>query len=127
MSDKTIVEKMLFKPGQTLLLVDAPDGYEATMGALPDGARVLRQEADQADVIQVFVKSKADLLARVPPLRAAVKPGGIIWITYPKGGAKAGMEIHRDIIWELVREMGLQLVAAISVDDVWSALRAKVV
>ena len=126
MSDKTVVEKLLLKAGQTLLLVNAPDGYEGTIGRLPAGAAVLRQPAGAPDVIQVFAKSKADLLASLPPLKGLAKPNGIIWITYPKGGAKAGTDVNRDIIWALVREMGLDLVANFSVDSVWSALRAKV-
>ena len=125
MSDKTIVQKLLLKPGQTLRLVNAPEGYEATLGPLPEGARALRHADGPADVIQVFIRSRVDFDALVPPLRQALAPKGILWVTYPKGGAKAGVDVNRDSIWARAREVGMDAVSNFAVDETWSALRIK--
>jgi hypothetical protein len=123
--DKTIARKLLLRPGQTLLLVNAPDGYEVTIGALPEGSRVVRQAAGPVEVIQVFIRSRADFDSLVPPLRSALAPKGILWVAYPKGGAKAGVDVNRNSIWARAREVSMDAVANFAVDDVWSALRIK--
>ena len=43
---------------------------------------------------------------------------------YPKAG-QLGTDLNRDRLWEAGRAHGLEAVAQVSVDDVWSALRFK--
>lgn len=53
----------------------------------------------------------------------AVKPGGLIWIAYPKGTSKIKTDISRDKGWDVVHQAGLRGISLISLDDVWSAIR----
>ena len=44
-SGTPLPKKLGIKPGSTVALVGAPEGFEATLGALPEGASVVRRAA----------------------------------------------------------------------------------
>ena len=46
-----------------------------------------------------------------------------LWFAYPKGSSKIKCDINRDILREAGTIYGIATVAAISVNDTWSALR----
>ncbi len=127
MSDKTVAEKLLIKPGQKILLVHPPTGYRALLGAIPKDVAVLKEAADAVDLIQVFVGSREDLEEQLPRLKPLLAPKGLLWVTYHKGTSKQKSDINRDSIAAYAATIGLQAVAMISVDEDWSALRLKVV
>ncbi len=45
MSDKTIAQKLMLKGGHSALIVNAPKGYLQSIGALPDGVKILSPPA----------------------------------------------------------------------------------
>ena len=126
MSDKSIAEKLLIKPGRTVLFVNAPPGYRTRIGALPPNTTILKSGGAPAEVIQVFVKSRAELEAELPKLKRALAPNGLLWVSYAKGTSKMKGDINRDSIAAYAHTIGMEGVAMISIDDDWSALRLKV-
>ena len=125
MAGRSIAKKLFLKEGVTLLLVDAPRGYKKLLGSIPKGAVVRGGNAGPAHIIQLFVRSRKELERRVRPARAALAPGGTLWVTYPKGSSTLKSDINRDSIAAYARTLGMRPVAIISVDDDWSALRLK--
>ena len=125
MAEKTILEKLMVKAGRRFLLVNPPPGYTARMGSVPEGARLAAENDGPADILQVFVDSRAALEAQLPRLKALLAPGGALWVTYYKGGARVKTDINRDSINAYAATLGLQGVAMIAVDEDWSALRLK--
>ncbi len=125
MSEKSIAARLLIKPGYRVLLVNAPERYEGKIGELPDRVNVLRDSNDPVDLIQVFVKSRQDLEARLGKLKNLLKPNGLLWVSYPKGTSKIKADINRDSINAYANTIGLQGVAMISIEETWSALRLK--
>jgi len=125
MSDKTIAQKLFIKPGNTILLVNPPEGYLARMGELPDGTILRNVSSEPVEVIQVFVADRAELEGHLPRLKELMKPKGMLWVTYHKGTSKVKTDIHRDTINAYAHSIGLQGVAMISIDDDWAALRLK--
>ncbi len=125
MPDKTVAEKLLIKAGYRILIVDPPSGYLRTLGKLPDKVTLLDQQAANADLVQLFATSRKELEAKLPLLKTAVKPNGLLWVTYPKGTSKSKTDINRDSINTYARSIGLQGVAMVSVDNTWAALRLK--
>ena len=63
----------------------------------------------------------------------AVKPGGLLWIAYPKGGVTRGATdlpatpwwTKRDVLGEFTGETGFKPVAFVKIDETWTALRFK--
>jgi hypothetical protein len=124
MAEKPLVQKLLMKAGKSVLIINAPEGYLTALGTLPDKA-TLRTDpnGESADVIQLFVRNKAELDATAAAAFAAFKDGSVLWICYPKKSGKIKTDITRDHGWEAVKERDFHGVTQLSIDDTWSALR----
>jgi len=74
-----------------------------------------------------------DLRTLGPSAIKAVRPDGLLWIAYPKGGATRGATdlpatpwwTKRDVLGEITGEAGYKPVAFVNIDDDWTALRFK--
>ncbi len=85
------------------------------------------------DVVQLFVSNVDELRALGPAAIKAVKPDGLLWIAYPKGGATRGATdlpatpwwTKRDVLGEITGETGYKPVAFVKIDEDWTALRFK--
>jgi len=68
-----------------------------------------------------------------PPAIGAVKPSGLLWITYPKGGPTSGATdlpatpwwTKSDVLGEITAVTGYKPVAFVAIDDNYTALRFK--
>jgi hypothetical protein len=84
-------------------------------------------------VVQLFVNSVEELRRLGPPAIGAVKPSGLLWITYPKGGQTSGATdlpatpwwTKRDVLGEITSVTGYRPVAFVAIDDNYTALRFK--
>ena len=126
-SNKPVAQKLALKPGQRFLLLDAPPGYRDALGPLPQGVTIITKAGDKADAVQAFATTKKEMRDALAKAKAALNPGGMIWLTYPKGTSKIKSDINRDSIREYTLGVGLQTVALIGVDEDWSAIRCKAV
>ena len=79
------------------------------------------------DAIQVFATTKKGLEESLAKAKASLNPGGMVWVTYPKGTAKMKSEINRDSIRTYAQTVGLDAVSLVAIDEDWSALRLKAV
>lgn len=129
MSEKSVAQKLMIKEGRKVLLVSPPKHYKSTLGELPPNVSVLKEPKEPVDIIQVFVTSRQELEEQLPGLKAALAPRGILWVSFLKGTSKLKdqSDINRDSIVEYAETLGLEGVAAISIDVDWSALRFKVI
>lgn len=118
-----LIRKLRLQPGQRALILDAPAGYLAALGELPEGVTVATETAGEAsfEFVHVFVRDSAHWRQIGPAASAAVVYDGIFWVSYPKRSARVDSDLSRDLMWELVE--GMRPVTQISIDDTWSALR----
>jgi hypothetical protein len=124
MSDADLAKKLLLKPGSSFLLLGAPAEYRASLASASENVEQSENSGGrQFDLVQWFVRDQAELQAHLTDAIAAVKPGGIFWITYPKQTGAIRKDLNRDHVWKLVEPTGWRPVTAIAVDDTWSALR----
>lgn len=124
MSDKPLAERLQVKNGRALLVLNPPADYLSKLDPLPEGSK-MAEPGEKADVVQFFSRSMAELQSLLPAAFSALKPAGILWITYPKLTSKQAGDLNRDIIWPYLQTLGWTGVAMISVDETWSAFRAK--
>jgi hypothetical protein len=121
-STKPVSQKLLLKPGSRALVLNAPAGY---LEQFPQDVQIEEQLGDRPyDFIQLFATHKVDLVALAPKLRAAAKPNGLVWISYPKSKALQ-TDLNRDIVRVTLVPLGLEVVSQVAIDETWSALRAK--
>src|SRR5262245_239363 len=98
----------------SLRLFAPPPGYEASLAPLPEGAAV-DTKAGEHDFVQLFVSDSMALASGVAEALAALKPGGIFWVSFPKGSSKVQTDLTRDRGWDSLHARGYQLVSLVSI------------
>ncbi len=121
MAENPLLKKMKLKQGQHAAIINAPDGYLDALQPLPEDVEVTEDLVGAFDWVQLFVKTQADLEQVLPQVRAALKPAGMLWITFPKATSKIQTDLTRDKGWDALRSIDLKWINLISVDDTWSA------
>ena len=121
MPDKPLAEKLQVKHGRRLAVVDPPAGLALAFG--PDVPTT--DDIAAAEVVLAFARSKSELERTLPALAQRLAPGAILWLGYPKLGTPLASDIHRTVIHDYAPTAGLDCVAQIALDAVWSALRLK--
>ena len=123
MTDRPLTEKLGLKGQLRALILNAPKGYRTLLGPLPPDITVNTKPSGQYDFVHLFVGNQAELEQLGPSTLKAVKPTGILWISYPKQGGGTETDINRDTGWDLVTKAGFDPVTQVAVNDIWSALR----
>jgi hypothetical protein len=128
-----IAKKLRLAAEHSVVVMNAPDGYLERLRPAPANISTTVGSQEAYDVVQLFVGS-AEELRRLGPLAVhAVKPNGLLWITYPKGGQTSRATdlpatpwwMQRDVLGEITGESGYKPVAFVAIDDYWTALRFK--
>jgi hypothetical protein len=114
-------KKLQLKPGYRCKLLNAPAGYADRLQPLPEGAAL--DGGESHDFIQLFVRDSSELEELTAEAARSLKPDGLLWVCYPKGGAKAGTDLNRDVLWQLMSDRGLIGVTLVAIDETWSAMR----
>jgi hypothetical protein len=112
---------MKLKSGQRAAVLNAPDGYLQSLRPLPEGVEFAERLDGSFDWVQQFVKTQSELERTIIGVRAALKPAGMLWITFPKGTSKIQTDLTRDRGWDALQAIDLKWITLISVDDTWSA------
>jgi hypothetical protein len=122
-SKRSLVEKLGIKPGASLMILNAPEGYDQALGALPDGVFVASAPASSLDFIQFFIREREGLETSFPALKQALAHDGQLWISWPKGSSRVPTDLNENIVREIGLQNGLVDVKVIAVDEVWSGLK----
>lgn len=122
MAEKTVAEKARIKPGTTVAVVNGVPGIVESLG-LPDDVAFVEPTA--AQLVLLFVNTRADLEARMPPAVAGLAAGAAIWVFFRKGSKAAGLDVNRDSIWALAEKLDMRPLGLLGVDDTWSAFRLR--
>lgn len=123
MTDPKLAQKLQLKPGGTLLVLNAPAAvYTHITASLPNNA-VVPEAPAPCDAVLLFAQNSDVLRNSATTAAAALKPGALFWIAYPKKSGSIKTDLSRDKGWDKVAKMGLEGVRQIALDSDWSALR----
>ena len=125
MAETPLVKKLGIKPKYRMLVLNAPGGYRNQLGTLPADAELITTptSAGYFDVVHLFARNKAEVERDVPMAIQQIKPGGLLWVSYPKQSSKVSTDLNRDVLWDVFPDKDWRPVTQISIDEVWSALR----
>ena len=137
-SGTPLARKLGIKPGHTVVLLGAPDGFPGVLreaefpadgvlltfrgGTFPGPARGLKGPAP-ADVIVFFTKSGAELRRSIARLERAITPAGGLWIAWPKRASGVATDMTEDLIRDIALPRGLVDNKVCAIDGTWSGLR----
>jgi hypothetical protein len=126
MADTSLLKKLGIKSKQSLTILNAPKGYTEQISALlPAEVKLVTSlsQTSNFDIVVQFVNNKAEVEQDTPKAIEQVKPGGRLWIAYPKQSSKVPTDVNRDILWKIFPNSDWRPVTQISIDEIWSALR----
>jgi CheY-like chemotaxis protein len=115
-------KKLGIKAGRQVVLVDAPDGFESLLGALPDDTRLVRDPKAKGDLVIWFTTSRRQLERRVRAVAARAGAGGL-WIAWPKKAAGLRSDLTQDLVRQTGLANGLVDYKVCAIDETWSGLR----
>ena len=122
-SGTPLPRKLGIKEGSRVAVLSAPDGFDATLGALPDGVAVRTRARGPLDVILFFTARRAKLEARIERLKAALDPAGRLWIAWPKRASRVPTDMTEDVVREVALPLGLVDNKVAAIDETWSGLQ----
>lgn len=122
MAHKTVAEKAHIRPGTRIAVLDRVPGIVESLG-LP--ADVVFVEPTDAQLVFLFVKTRAELEVRMPEAVAALASTAVIWIFFRKGSKAAGLDMNRNSIWAIAERLDMRPIGIVSIDDDWSAFRLR--
>jgi len=121
-SGTPLPKKLGLKEGHTLLLAGAPDGFDATLGELPDGVTRAGSKGP-VDVAILFAHTRAALERGFLKIAARLDPAGGLWVAWPKKASGVATDMTEDVARAVGLEAGLVDNKVCAIDDVWSGLR----
>jgi hypothetical protein len=117
-SGTPLARKLGFKEGMRVVYVNSPAGFAV------DGIEDVRSRlAKQTDLVVCFVMARRELARRLPALRRAVEPDGMLWIAWPKRASGVPTDMTEDAVREIALPTGLVDTKVCAIDEVWSGLR----
>lgn len=122
MTTKTVAQKARVKPGATIALLNAVPEVVESLG-LPEDVKFV--EPGEAQLVFLFVSSRAELESKMPPAVASLAPGAAIWVFFRKGSKAAGLDMNRDDVWAVAERTGLRPLGIVGVDETWAAFRLR--
>ena len=123
-SGTPLPKKLGIKPGHRVRLVDAPPGFERTLGELPASVELVGGDAEAGlDVIVCFTTSGDALRARFDALAGALAPAGMLWVAWPKKASKVPTDLTEDVVRGIALERGMVDVKVCAIDATWSGLK----
>jgi len=74
------------------------------------------------DYIHLFIKKQSELIDYLPKLKPHLRPNGMLWVSWPKGG-KLGTDLNIKLVIKLGYDFGLVESTCLSINDIWSGLK----
>lgn len=120
-SGTPLVKKLGIKPGARVSLVNAPDDFRTTLGALPDDVKFVNTKS--LDLILYFVLSERNVAQDFAKLAQRLTANGMIWIAWPKKSSGVATDLTFDRVQRIGLDAGLVDVKICAIDDTWSGLK----
>jgi hypothetical protein len=129
-SSRALPEKLGFGSGMAVAFVGLPEAL-SDLARSADFAEVerARRWTDLAgieqryDVVHAFTRLRAEVEGALSALQGAIKPDGMIWVSWPKKSSKVQTDVTENIVRETALRLDLVDVKVAAVDDIWSGLK----
>lgn len=122
-----LLKKLNVKNQTALFALNAPEEFESVLLQWQDHLTVLVDPPGApCPFVLIFARNQAQLEEIKPILKSTMDPSGLIWVAYPKKSSKRHKsDLSRDDFWDALKDLALEPVRQIALDEDWSALRFK--
>jgi len=122
-SGRPLAAKLGIRAGTKVKTRNAPEPYERWLAPLPEGVRISSRLRGGVDLWHLFTTSRSELARVVPRAMREIRPGGMIWVSWPKRASGVTTDVTEDVVREVVLPLGLVDVKVCAVDATWSGLK----
>jgi hypothetical protein len=122
-SGTPLPRKLGIKEEDRVAVINAPSGFEVSLGELPDGVTVKAAARGKLDVVVCFLTARSGLEKRFDSLKRAIYPDGGLWIAWPKRSSGEPTDLTEDVVREVALDRGLVDNKVCAIDETWSGLR----
>lgn len=119
-NQRTVAQKMGVRPHSRAHLHDPPEGVLADL-ALPELEVRPALEGD-FDYLHLFATKAGPLREDLARLHAHLRPGGMLWVSWPKGG-RLGTDLNMKHVIAIGYDQGLVESICLRINEVWSGLK----
>ena len=120
-SGTPLPRKLGIRAGHRVGLDHAPAGFEATLGELPEGVRLVPAgRGGGFDVILLFVRDRETLEASLDRTIARMEPSTALWICWPKKSSPLATDVDEARVRERGLQAGIVDIKVCAVDEDWS-------
>lgn len=124
-SGSSLTRKLGLKEGRAALLVGVPDiaelrGFRHFSFVETAVPAVIER---RFDYVHVFETRRPVLEDVAQALSGVVRPGGMLWISWPKKAARMPTTITEDVLRSIFLPLGLVDVKVCAIDETWSGLK----
>jgi hypothetical protein len=117
-----LATKLGCKPNFVVATLNAPKGFEQSIGKLPQGARIKTRGNGARDLTLWFVKSR-DQLARGLNKMVAFAAEGRLWIIWPRKQSDQPSDLSQVIVRQAGLAAGLVDFKISKINETWAGLR----
>ena len=121
-SGRPLSAKLGIKPATTVVLVDAPEGFELLLEPLPAGVELRCGNRGSRELTIWFVIRRAELERRFEAVARAVGEG-TLWMAWPKRSSGVETDVTEDTMRDVALPVGWVDSKVCAVDATWSGLR----
>jgi hypothetical protein len=122
-SGTPLPKKLGIREGSTVLLVNAPGGFDALLSPMPRGAKVLKKIAKPLDVGVLFAIEQAELVRWFDRIAESLDTAGRFWVAWPKKASKVPTDIDFAFAQGIGLDAGLVDNKSASITDVFQGLQ----
>ena len=122
-SGKPVVQKLGIQPGFCIFIEAAPAAYSDIVGKLPADVTVTPRLQAPLDMVHLFATEAVGLAAKLRRYRAAIKPDGMIWVSWPKKSSGVATDLTDIVVRDTALPLGLVDIKVCAIDEVWSGLK----
>ncbi len=124
-SKRPLGKKLGFKEGYKIALYNTPKHYFDILHFWPDGMEVQEDlSPESVDFMHLFCTEMVQLKKALATYLSALKKGGALWVSWPKGTSKIETDLNRERIRSLLLDTtGLVDIKVAAIDADWSGLK----
>jgi hypothetical protein len=97
--------------------------YGNLVDPLPAGVKITTTPKPSLHMAHVFATEVAGLAGKLRSYRAAIAPGGMIWVSRPKKSSGVATDLSDVVVRDTALPLGLIDIKVCAIDDIWSGLK----
>lgn len=122
-SGTPLVKKLGIREGYKVIFCRAPAHLDNLLGDMPEIQELPPSSQNAADFILLFCNTLEQLEAEFLRLKKALKPSGMLWVSWPKKASALPSDLDGNIVRRYGLSQGLVDVKVCAIDADWSGLK----